>query len=188
MGRANRTGRTASEPFIRLHRGVTGSAAWRSLNCEEKALLLLIWERHNGSNNGFIGLGYREAKDALRIGSGKVTAAFRGLQERGFIVARTAGAFNWKVAAGAGRATEWELTTEPCGGEPPKRLYRDWQIQNAAPALGASGTCTGGRSIETNSENPPNGTCTGGRYARFAKKAEPDVGAHLVYHVGEQEH
>ena len=131
MGKADRKGRSRNQPFIRLHRGVTDSAAWKSLSCEAKALLLLVWERHNGTNNGRIPLSHREARDALRIGNDKLQRAFLELQERGFLIARQKGSFDWKVAA------EWEITTEACGDRPADGRYRDWRKkQNAVPVSG----------------------------------------------------
>jgi len=127
MGKVNQKGRSKHEPFILLHRGVTGSDAWKSLTCPAKALLIEIWTRHNGVNNGQIAFSHRQARAALRIGNVKVQAAFQELQDKGFLIARAKGHFNWKVAAGEGRATEWELTTEACDGRPAKRLYREWR-------------------------------------------------------------
>lgn len=143
----NQKGRTKNEPFILLHRGVTNSEAWRSLSCEAKALLIEVWARHNGANNGQIALSHRQARTALRIGNGKVQKTFLELQEKGFLIARMKGSFNWKVAAGEGRASEWELTTEACEGQPAKGLYRSWaKEQNTVPASGTAGSGTGNHS------------------------------------------
>ncbi len=135
MGKVNNKGRSKNEAFICLHRGVTSSAAWKSLSCEGKALLLEIWALHNGLNNGSIGYSHRQARSALRIGNDKVQRAFRELQDKGFLVARYKGHFDCKVVAGAGRASEWEITAEPCEGKPPSKLYRNWsENKNTAPA------------------------------------------------------
>lgn len=123
MGKVDRKGRSKTEPFIKIHRGVTGSEAWKSLTCEARCLLLEIWARHNGLNNGQIPYSHREGLTALRVGGRKVTAAFRQLQDRGFLVRRTESSFDWK----SHRATEWEITTEPCDEQLAKRIYRDWQ-------------------------------------------------------------
>ena len=127
MGKVNRKGRSTYEQHIRLHRGVTSSTAWKTLSCEARALLIEIWARHNGLNNGEISFSQREARKALRIGSKKVSRAFKQLTDRGFLIVKTAGSFNFKAGAAAGRATEWELTTEQCGDKPAKRTYRTWQ-------------------------------------------------------------
>lgn len=132
MGKMNKKGRSAHEPYIRLHRGVTNSTAWKSLSCEARALLIQIWALHNGMNNGRIAYSHRQARTALRIGNGKVQRAFQDLQDRGFIVAHHKGHFDWKVVAGAGRATEWEITAEPCEGKPPSKHYRTWAENKTA--------------------------------------------------------
>ncbi len=137
MGKANAKGRSANDPFIRLHKGVTRSEAWRSLSCEAKALLLEVWQRHNGQNNGEIPYSWREAREALRIGQTKVKNAFNELQERGFLKVKLRGSFDWKHAGKDNRATEWQLTTEPFNGKPPSAEYRGWhplQKQNTATA------------------------------------------------------
>ena len=121
MAKVNLTGRAKREPFILLHRGVTSSEAWKGLSCEARCLLLAIWERHNGQNNGRIPFSHREARKALRIGARKVASAFNALQDRGFLIQRAKGSFDWK----ARHATEWEITTEGCDGEPAKRLYKE---------------------------------------------------------------
>ncbi len=137
MGRVDRKGRSKFEPHIRLHRGVTNSEAWKSLSCEARCLLLEIWARHNGQNNGRIPYSHREARKALHVGSRKVQAAFQELQDRGFIVPRAKGSFDWKQR----QATEWEITTEPCDGQPGKRLYSKWlKKQNTAPTVSTDGT------------------------------------------------
>ena len=142
MGRVNRKGRNKFEPFIRLHRGVTNSEAWKGLSCEARCLLIEIWARHNGQNNGRIPYSYREARKALGVGSRKVQAAFQELQDRGFMVPRAKGSFDWKQR----QATEWEITTEPCDDQPAKRLYREWlKKQNTAPTVGTDGTHGGHR-------------------------------------------
>ena len=126
MGNSNKKGRQKNEAFIKLHRGVTNSAAWRASSCEARALLIEIWARHDGSNNGRIGYSVRMAKAALSIGSSKASRAFKELEQKGFIKCRYRGRFDTKVAAGEGRASEWELTAEPCGERPASRTYKDW--------------------------------------------------------------
>lgn len=147
MGKSDRKGRSKHEPFVRLHRGVTNGSAWKSLSCEARSLLIEIWTRHNGTNNGVIAYSHREARQALRIGNGKVQQAFRELQDKGFLIARVRGSFEWKLGAGQGRATEWEITTEPCDGEPAKATYREWRGNpEHGPNTGTAGSHCGNRS------------------------------------------
>lgn len=120
----NAKGRNTGQQFIKLEAAVTQSIAWQSLCCEARSLLIEIWKRHNGSNNGLISYSYREAKKALGIGSTKVKKALDQLIDRGFLIIRRASSFNFKGNGGASRATEWELTTEACDGKSAKMNYR----------------------------------------------------------------
>lgn len=135
MGKMRADGRSKTTPFVKLHRGITGSAAWRSLSCEGRALLIEIWTRHNGQNNGAIPYSHREAREQLGIGSSKVRRAFDELTDRGFIVARVKASFDWKGGGRSARATEWELTAEPFDRRPPKATYRNFKIQSTAPEV-----------------------------------------------------
>ena len=125
--KTNAKGRNTGQQFIRLDAAVTQSPAWRSLFCEARSLLIEIWKRHNGYNNGKISYSHREAKEALGIGSTRAKRAFDQLIDRGFLIIRRASSFNFKGNGGASKATEWELTTENCDGESPKRNYRTYQ-------------------------------------------------------------
>lgn len=167
MGKVNQKGRSKHEPFIRLHRGVTGSAAWKALSNEAKALLIEIWARHNGVNNGEIGMSHRRAREALRAGNVKVQRAFADLQAKGFLIAHYRGHFNSKVLAGEGKASEWELTTEDYSGQPAKHTYRIWsEKQNTVPTLGTAGTDIGNRSDENIIQINETSSDTGNRYGR----------------------
>jgi hypothetical protein len=186
MAKANKKGRTENEAFIRLHRGVTGGAAWRSLTCEARALLIAVWERHNGANNGEIGFSHRQAREALHVGSRKIVAAFAELQDKGFLVAHTKGAFTWKDGAGAGKSTEWEITAEACKGKPPKHLYKSWQNQNTAPKAGTNGTQGERRSIVEEAILEANRTQGERRFAR-SQDTNGTRGGHTYTMPGERE-
>lgn len=129
-GKVNAKGRNMDGQHIRLHRGVTGSAAWQSLSCEARCVVMLVWERHNGHNNGQIPLSRRETRTALRIGTNKVQRAFADAMDRGFLIERDKGSFNYKVR----HATEWEITAEPCDDKPAKRSYRTW-VEKQNPGI-----------------------------------------------------
>ena len=163
----NAKGRNDTEPYIRLHRGVTSSPAWQSLSCVARCLILLVWERHNGTNNGTISLSHREARTALGIGNVKTGQAFKEAQSCGFLVPRKAASFNWKTEAGKGRATEWEITTEACDGSPPKRLYKQWQENKPVPASGTKRFRHRGPLTENVTKKNPNGSDVGNRFAQI---------------------
>ena len=167
MANINHKGRSKYTPFIILHRGVTDSLAWKDLSCVAKCLILLVWERHNGTNNGSIPLSHREARSALGIGNTKTVSTFKEAQEHGFLIERTKGSFDWKVGAGQGRATEWELTAEPCDNKPAKSNYRSWKKQTTAPTAGTNGTQGGNRSTENKAAKSSNGSQGGNRSTRI---------------------
>ena len=114
-------------PYIKLHRGITKTAAWRSLSPEARSTLIQIWEKHNGSNNGEISYSYRQAKEEVHCGNTKISRAFKELQDKGFLIERRKGSFHQKTDGGARRASEWELTAEPCDGQPAKLNYRSYK-------------------------------------------------------------
>lgn len=120
--KANATGRNNGEPFIGLFRHMTRSPAWRRLSPNAKALLLQVWERHNGANNGQISYSVREAEE--EIGMKKNTAA-RALQEcvdKGFLKVRRQSSFNLKTK----EAREWEITAERCDGRVASKDFMRW--------------------------------------------------------------
>jgi hypothetical protein len=60
--RLNAFGQSRGERFIRLQFFMLKSDAWRSLTPDAKAILLHVWERHNGINNDEISYAVREAE------------------------------------------------------------------------------------------------------------------------------
>lgn len=104
MGRVRRT---KSAPFVRLDRWMLETAAWRDLDPVARALYVELRQRYNGLNNGSIGLGTREASEALHVGRTTIQRAFDDLLDHGFIEVAKLSGFNQK------RLTrEWLLTSE----------------------------------------------------------------------------
>jgi hypothetical protein len=71
---------------VRLYHWVMNSEAWRSLSPNARALYVEIAARYHGTNNGRIPFSVREAAEALHIGKNAAAAAFKELQDRGFLV------------------------------------------------------------------------------------------------------
>src|SRR6266568_5114699 len=67
----------STERWIRLPHHLLRCPAWVTMSPRAKALLLHLWERHNGVNNGEISYSIREA-DEIGISS---SAAARALRE-----------------------------------------------------------------------------------------------------------
>jgi len=113
--RQNSRGRSKGGPaFVQLFHWVRQTDAWRSLSPWTRLLYIEIRARYSGGNNGDISMSYREAAEILGCSNGPIIAAFRELQERGFIIPVQKGSFSWKVRfQGSGRATTWRLTELP---------------------------------------------------------------------------
>jgi hypothetical protein len=187
MAKTNAKGRNKHTPYINLHRGITNSAAWESLDCVGRCLLIAIWACHNGQNNGQIGFGHRQARRELRVGNNKVQKAFHDLKDRGFIIACSLSSFDWKSGAGTGKATEWELTAEPCDGNPPKNSFRTWlEKQNTAPTVGTVGTHCRNRSGTSSSDKGCNGSHDSNRSGQiYEPNGSYSSDTYNIPHLGE---
>ena len=114
--RDGRSRQTGDGHFFQMYEWFMKSCAWQHASVYEKALYVEIKRRYNGRNNGNIPMSHREAADLLQCSNKPVTAAFKGLQEKGLIKAAQKGSFDWKVAREGknfGRSTRWELTELP---------------------------------------------------------------------------
>ena len=69
---------------------------------------------YNGYNNGDIPMSHREARGLVGCSNKPITAAFRQLEETGFIHPTQKGSFDWKLSAsGMSRSTRWTLAELP---------------------------------------------------------------------------
>ena len=117
-GRAS--GRFAMIPFA-----ILDSDAFRSLSADAVYVYLRILRRHNGSNNGYIPFGCREA--AIECNMGKMTAqrAFKQLEEVGLIECIVPSSFNSRKKL----AREWAFTHLGIGDQPASRKWRNYKIK-----------------------------------------------------------
>lgn len=99
------------------------SPAWEATTPNERALFIEVLQRHNGHNNGSIGLGVREAGKALGIKPHTAGIAFDGLVALGFLRVARASAFSLKTR----EAREWIITMLPVGAELPTKEFMRWQ-------------------------------------------------------------
>ena len=127
MSKSNRKGRsTNGPPFIQMYNYVFESPAFRALKPGPRALLFELIHRHDGKNNGRIGLGIREACKALRmVDHESVTKYFEALQAHGFIVLRKDSGFTLKMPDER-TAREWELTMYPVGIVGATKGFLNW--------------------------------------------------------------
>ena len=122
--RSNSTGRSAgSSHHIRLYRSsVLDTAAWRHLSPAATKVLIDMWSRCNGTNNGQISYSARDGVE-INMHRNTVAKALRELEDVGFIVCEEAWTFN----QGGRKSRKWRLTTEPANGKPATREFARWQ-------------------------------------------------------------
>lgn len=117
--------RKFGKKFVMIDGYVMKSAAWAALTANDKAVYLALKWKYDGTNNGRLGMGCREAADA--IGSASKDTGKRSLdclQEKGFISKRKNSGFNVKNRV----AAEWRLTEYSCDvtGELPSKEFARW--------------------------------------------------------------
>ena len=156
--RVNQTGRTVGDArHIRIYHWMLNSPAWKSLSLKARCLLLEVWQRHNGQNNGEIAYSVREGAKAMAVGKDTVSALFRELEDRGFLNVGTRGSFHWK----GGMATTWKLTMEPCGDDRATKEFMSWRLdpekQKPVPGSRTSGPCHKDRDRQISPQKPPHG-------------------------------
>ena len=117
-GRSNR--------FIMLDHALLDSAAWEHLTPYSVKLLLAVWRRHDGDNNGYICFSRREAMALLKCGSHKAQSCFEELQTLGFIQ-KVGESWFGKTDR---NAREWAVTAESIKDEKPTRDFAKWSPGN----------------------------------------------------------
>ena len=126
--RPDATGRSrGTERFVQLTHFMLDSIAWRSLSPTARALFIEVIKRYNGVNNGHIGLGVREAGEALNVKPHTAGLAFWALLECGFLAMAQDSSFVQKKLA-----REWRVTCLPMGPRdaptsPPTHDYMRWR-------------------------------------------------------------
>ena len=108
--------------FVMLEDYVFDCPAYRTMGPGPRALLWELIRRHNGNNNGQIGLGVREAAKSLGVTKDTAGGYFRTLIVYGFIAKGKDSAFNLKDPSSR-RATEWRLTWIRCENQAPTKDF-----------------------------------------------------------------
>jgi hypothetical protein len=120
--------RARDAKHVRLYLYVLKSDAWLSLSCQARCLLIELQALYNGTNNGELFLSVRDAAKA--IGTTKkdhASAAFRELEDRGFIRATRRGT---RTRRGEPRlATCWRLSEydDDLTGRGPSKEFMTWR-------------------------------------------------------------
>lgn len=124
MANANSTGRTKGEAkHVRFYEWMLRGLAYRSLSCHARCLLVELYRRHNGENNGEISMSNREAAALLGINKDTAWKTFKQLVDRGFIREHQRGSFSCKLR----HATTWILTEFHYAEQLPTKDFMRWQ-------------------------------------------------------------
>ena len=111
----------SGDRWIRLPHYLIKSRAWRSLPSQAKALLIEVWVRHNGVNNGEITFGCGEAAETLDFAKTTAKRMFDILVDRGFLAVVRQAQFRSRWAR------SWRITAEPYRGQPATKEYMAWR-------------------------------------------------------------
>ncbi len=117
MGAKNKSDRGR---FIKLDLIVYESPAFQDLSDTARSLLLELCRRHNGSNNGQIGLSVREASKLLHRSDKTISLAFNDLMSHGLIRQTS------KQDYLNGKAREWAITFYKRNGCAPRDDWNRW--------------------------------------------------------------
>lgn len=113
----------AGSPFVMIEHWMFDCPAYRALKPGPRVLLFELIRRYNGTNNGRIGLGVREAARAIGLRDDEAAARhFRTLEATGFIICIKNAGFNMKSPIDR-TAREWRLTWLQYDGQPPTKDF-----------------------------------------------------------------
>jgi hypothetical protein len=123
MSKRRRRLRGTGERWVGLPHWLMNSPAFRSLPGDAVKLLLAVWQRHNGINNGEISYSCREAAE-IGLARSQAARMFDILIERGFLVIGRGSTFNNKKLS-----RTWRLTAEKRGPEKATKDFMRWQSE-----------------------------------------------------------
>ncbi len=124
MSKRRRKSRRQGDRFVMLYHWLLECPAWRALKPGERALYVAFKYKYNGSNNGKIGFGVREAARFLNVSKDTAGKYFKGLQQKGFIKVMTGSSFDTRKNR---LATEWILTEMRLAGISPSKEFMRWR-------------------------------------------------------------
>jgi hypothetical protein len=105
--------RAPGRPFVMMSHELIDCPAFVSASCGATRLLIFIWRRHNGRNNGAISCSIREAAAFLHCGKSTAARYFSELHALGLIEPVRLGNFVYKVGDLKNAATTWRLSFLP---------------------------------------------------------------------------
>lgn len=126
MGRANATGRSKrADRYFTVEHFAMNTVSWRALRPLSRALYFEIKKLYNGYNNGQLFLSVRNAGKLLGVHKDTASKAFRDLEAKGYIRAKTRSSFDYKMR----KATCWILTEYKLGDELPTKDFAKWRSE-----------------------------------------------------------
>jgi hypothetical protein len=123
---ARRRKRNGGERFVKLDHYILKSAAWAALEPDAVKVLLAVWMRYNGMNNGEITFSIREA-EPFGLKKDRAARAFKQLQALGFLEMTRDSGFNVKTRA----SRVWRLTMLPTGTRLASKEFMRWASHTA---------------------------------------------------------
>ncbi len=169
----NAFGMSSPVRHVRLYHWMLNSPAWQALSLGARSLLIEVWARHNGQNNGEISFSVREAAIKLRVSKDTAAKWFHELVAKGFLKVRRQGSFRWK----GGKATTWEVTAERCDERAASKDFMRWKptakIQNAVLLRGTSGPTERDHGANSDPEKVPYGPTERDQYATLGPGTGP---------------
>jgi hypothetical protein len=167
---------TKGQRHARVHQWERDTAAYQSLRCEARALLIEFRLLYTGRENR-VYLSTREIMRRLDVGQRKAVKARDELLDRGFIRILKPGAFSQKTR----NATEYALTNEPItqrDGDTAPKDYMRWQPEkNTVVKMHTDGM----RSEYRAPEKPPEKQDHGMRSEYCQAPKPPTHGIHSAY-------
>lgn len=123
----------SSDRFIQIPHYMIDSQGWHSLPGDAIKLLIAVWRRHNGVNNGEISFGCGEAPKSVAFSKATAARMFDLLRYRGFLAIVREAQFKspW--------ARSWRITAERHNGNSASKDYMRWRPEtgnkNDSPSL-----------------------------------------------------
>jgi len=149
MTKVRKTRYTDYERWVGLPHCMLKAPAWRTATPNAKALLIDVWQRYNGSNNGDIAYSVREAA-AIGLHRNTAGKAFAELIERGFLIVTRQAAFTMKTR----ESRTYRVTALPVGDTAGTKDFMSWTPPAAAPKSRTRSLSRASQSLHKDHEHP----------------------------------
>jgi ribosome-binding protein aMBF1 (putative translation factor) len=155
------------------------TAAFWHLSGDALKLLIFVWRRHNGDNNGRISFSIREAMQVVPCSTDKARRLFAELEDKGFLVCELNSNFDWK----AKRAREWRITKEGTKDGVPTRDFNLWRPDKQKPVTKTGTARTDNRNQKQTTPDAVTPTGNDSRYQSPTADAGHGNGERCTYNT-----